>query len=53
MKTKGTAYLECYISFYKVNKYYYFTFSKGGFTLGLQELEKQGEMKLCSLEDIY
>ena len=40
-------------AFGKGSKYYYYIFSKGGFTEGLKELEKQGEVKLVSLEDMY
>ena len=34
-------------------KYHYYIFSKGGFTEGLKELEKQGEVRLVSLEEMY
>ena len=34
-------------------KYYYYIFSKGGFTEGLKEKEKNGEVKLISLEELY
>lgn len=40
-------------AFGKGSKYYYYIFSKGEFTEGLKELEKQGEVKLVSLEDMY
>lgn len=33
--------------------YYYFIFSKGGFTDELLEAEKKGEVKLITLEDMY
>lgn len=39
--------------FHKGEKYYYYIFSKGGFTPALQELGKQGEVVLLTLEDIY
>lgn len=39
--------------FHKGEKYYYYIFSKGGFTPALQELEKQGEVTLLTLDDIY
>lgn len=39
--------------FGKGQKYYYFIFSKGGFTPALQELETQGQVTLLTLEDIY
>lgn len=34
-------------------RYHYYIFSKGGFTKGLKELEKQGEVRLVSLEGMY
>lgn len=34
-------------------KYHYYIFSKGGFTEGLKQLAKQGEVKLVSLEEMY
>ena len=34
-------------------KYHYYIFSKGGFTEGLKRLEKQGEVRLVSLEEMY
>jgi len=34
-------------------KYHYYIFSKGGFTEGLKKLEKQGEVRLVSLEEMY
>lgn len=34
-------------------KYYYYIFSKSGFTEGLKEKEKNGEVKLISLEELY
>lgn len=39
--------------FGKGSKYHYYIFSKGGFTQNLQELGKQGEVTLVSLEDLY
>lgn len=35
------------------DKYHYYIFSKGGFTDGLLEQAKQGEVTLLTLEDIY
>ena len=43
-------YAEC---FGKGKKYYYYIFSKGGFTNGLKELAEKGEVRLVSLEDMY
>lgn len=40
-------------SFGKGKKYYYYIFSKSGFTNGLKELEERGEVRLVSLEDMY
>lgn len=34
-------------------KYHYFIFSKTGFTEGLKALEKQGEVRLVTLEEMY
>ncbi len=34
-------------------KYHYYIFSKGGFTEGLKECEKAGEVSLVTLEDMY
>jgi len=34
-------------------KYHYYIFSKSGFTDGLKEMEKQGEVRLVSLEEMY
>ncbi len=34
-------------------RFHYFIFSKGGFTQSLQELSRQGEVTLLTLEDIY
>jgi len=34
-------------------RYHYYIFSKGGFTDGLRELEKKGEVRLVSLEEMY
>ena len=39
--------------FGKGSKYYYYLFSKGGFTQGLQDLERKGEVTLLTLDDIY
>ena len=39
--------------FGKGSKYYFYIFSKGGFTEGLRELEQKGEVRLLTLEDIY
>ncbi|MBQ3544462.1 MAG: hypothetical protein IJA34_05695 [Lachnospiraceae bacterium] len=39
--------------FGKGKKYYYYIFSKSGFTKGLRELAKKGEVRLVSLEDMY
>lgn len=39
--------------FRKGCRFYYFIFSKGGFTKTLQELAQQGEVTLLTLEDIY
>ncbi|MCM1125887.1 MAG: ATP-binding protein [Lachnospiraceae bacterium] len=39
--------------FNEKGKFYYYIFSKGGFTEALLELEKQGEVRLITLEDIY
>ncbi len=39
--------------FGKGEKYYYFIFSKGGFTKALQEKALLGEVRLLTLEDIY
>lgn len=35
------------------NHYHYYIFSKGGFTEGLLEAQKRGEVKLVTLEEIY
>lgn len=35
------------------DRYHYYIFSKGGFTKGLRELEKEGKVTLLTLEDIY
>lgn len=40
-------------AFGKGKKYYYYIFSKGGFTKGLEELSARGEVKLLTLEDLY
>ncbi len=34
-------------------KYHYYIFSKGGFTEGLKELERQGEVRLIDLAEMY
>ena len=34
-------------------KYHYYIFSKGGFTEGLKQLAKQGEVRLVGLEELY
>lgn len=34
-------------------RFHYYIFSKGGFTKALLDLEKQGKVKLLTLEDIY
>ena len=39
--------------FGKGSKYYFYIFSKGGFTEGLRELEQKGEVRLITIEDIY
>lgn len=39
--------------FGKGSKYYYYIFSKSGFTKGLKELAEKGEVRLVSLEDMY
>ncbi len=39
--------------FGKGSKYHFFIFSKGGFTDGLLEAGKRGEVKLLTLRDIY
>lgn len=39
--------------FGKGKKYYYYIFSKGGFTQGLEELAEQGVVRLVRLEDMY
>lgn len=39
--------------FGKGDKYYFYIFSKSGFTKGLQELGNKGEVKLIILEDMY
>lgn len=39
--------------FGKGRKYHFHIFSKGGFTSGLREREKCGEVTLLTLEDIY
>lgn len=39
--------------FGKGNKYYYYIFSKSGFTNGLKELAEKEEVRLVSLEDMY
>lgn len=39
--------------FGKGSKYHFYIFSKGGFTEGLKRLEREGEVTLFTLEDIY
>ena len=39
--------------FGKGEKYYYYIFSKGGFTQGLKEMADKGEVKLLTLDDLY
>ena len=39
--------------FGKGKKYYYYIFSKSGFTQGLQELAAKGEVKLLTLKELY
>lgn len=39
--------------FNKGEKYYYYIFSKSGFTEGLQELAGKGEVRLVTLQDMY
>lgn len=39
--------------FGKGRKYYYYIFSKSGFTSGLKNLATKGEVRLVSLEDMY
>lgn len=39
--------------FRKNGTFHYYIFSKGGFTSQLMELEKQGEVTLLTLEDLY
>lgn len=39
--------------FGKGKKYYYYIFSKGGFTKGLEELAEQDEVKLLTIDDVY
>ena len=40
-------------AFGKGEKYHFYIFSKGGFTEGLLELQKEGKVHLVSLEDLY
>lgn len=43
-----------YASFFgKGNCYYYYIFSKGGFTDGLLQAQERGEVRLITLEDLY
>ena len=43
-----------YVSvFGKGNNYYYYIFSKGGFTDGLLQAQERGEVRLITLEDLY
>lgn len=39
--------------FRRDGRFHYYIFSKGGFTTALLEMEKQGEVTLLTLEDIY
>lgn len=39
--------------FGKGEKYYYYIFSKSGFTLSLKEAARNGEVRLISLQDMY
>ena len=39
--------------FGKGKKYYYYIFSKSGFTQALEELAQKNEVKLIKLEDMY
>ena len=39
--------------FHKNGRFYYYIFSKGGFTKSLLEAEKRGEVRLITLEDLY
>lgn len=46
--------LRRYASVFKEGgKFHYYIFSKGGFTEALLDLEKRGEVKLLTLEDLY
>ena len=53
----GTEELELlrrYAAVFRRNgRFHYYIFSKGGFTTALLEMEKQGEVTLLTLEDIY
>ena len=40
-------------AFGKGNNYYYYIFSKGGFTDGLLQAQERGEVRLITLEDLY
>lgn len=39
--------------FGKGKQYHFYIFSKGGFTEGLLQAEKRGEVQLVSLKDMY
>lgn len=39
--------------FGKGSRYYFYIFSKGGFTKGLQEAAQRGEVKLLTLDNLY
>ena len=39
--------------FGKGSKYYYYVFSKGGFTKGLKDAAERGEVTLVTLEEMY
>lgn len=46
--------LRRYASVFRTNgNFHYYIFSKGGFTPALQDVEKQGAVKLFALEDLY
>lgn len=46
--------LKEYSTVFKKNgKFFYYIFSKSGFTQGLLDLEKEGEVALVTLEDMY
>ena len=45
--------MEVAVLFFKGEKYYYYIFSKGGFTNGLKKLAEKDEVRLVSLEEMY